>query len=512
MNNWEHYFEEKILDRGYFITDDVEILKRNSSEVKAIVSGTYDYDVEISFDINGNIESMHCTCPYFHTDYCKHLAALLYCLEEDESEKEEEDDIEELFNTVDDKSLKEFLLNELHSNWDLRNQFRLKFTKSVDENYYKKRLDDIIYKEDFSYDLTNFINNEIGFLFDKKEYALILELIDDAFSSVCCELNDYPWIDSYYDNLDEISEVLTKLTDTSVSGDVFDWLIFEVKYKFDEDYMDKFASILFDNFNLKYQLEEKYELIDHILSKISSFSKEKYILYKIQLMEDLNYPDNEIDKFRLKYCQYPKVQQQLISQAINDEDYDKAIELLKKAILTSEYGKHDFQIQLKDLYLKTGDMANYRKELTNLIIEYHEIDDYKELKKQYNKKEWEEIKECLYNSCIDDNYFLNQCFAYEKLYGRLIDNIHDEYQLSDYRKILSKNYSDELLIKYSKIVNWKVSTSGSRKHYRRIAELLEEMLKIPGGEDKVSKILDDWKIKYKNRPAMWDEIKNVIKC
>lgn len=315
--------------------------------------------------------------------------------------------------------------------------------------------------------------------------------------------------DSYYDNLDEISEVLTRLTDTRVSGDVFNWLIFEVKYKFDEDYMDKFASILFNNFNLEYQLEEKYELVNHILSKITSFSKEKYILYKIQLMQDLNFSQSEIDKFRLKYCQYPKVQQQLITKAVDDEDYEKAIELLRKAILTSEYGKHDFQIQLKNLYLKTDDLDNYRNELINLIIEYHEIDDYKELKKQYNKKEWEDLRENLYMTCSDDNYFLNKCYAYEKLSGRLIDNIHDEYQLSKYKKILSKNYSHELLIKYSKIVNWKVSNSGSRKHYQEIADLLNEMLTVPGGEEKVLKILKDWKIKYKNRPAMWEELQRV---
>ena len=50
MNNWEFLFEKKILDRGYFITDDVEIVNRSLRKVSAVVSGTFDYDVEISFD------------------------------------------------------------------------------------------------------------------------------------------------------------------------------------------------------------------------------------------------------------------------------------------------------------------------------------------------------------------------------------------------------------------------------------------------------------------------------
>ncbi len=61
MNSWEFLFEDKILDRGYFITDDVKILNRSSREVNAIVSGTFDYDVKIEFDKHGNIDSMSCT-------------------------------------------------------------------------------------------------------------------------------------------------------------------------------------------------------------------------------------------------------------------------------------------------------------------------------------------------------------------------------------------------------------------------------------------------------------------
>lgn len=35
------------------------------------------------------------------------------------------------------------------------------------------------------------------------------------------------------------------------------------------------------------------------------------------------------------------------------------------------------------------------------------------------------------------------------------------------------------------------------------------MLSINGGEKVVSDILNKWKVKYKNRPAMWDELQRV---
>lgn len=510
MNSWEFLFEEKILNRGCFITDDVRILSRSSRKVNAIVSGTFDYDVEIEFDDDGYVDSMSCTCPYFERDNCKHLAALLYYLEECEDDEIEDDDIDELFNSVDDEKLNEFLLEELHGNWELRNRFRLKFSQKIDKNHYKSKFDDIIYEDDFSYGLSRFIHNDVEFLFDKKEYDLILEMMDDAFFNVCSQL-EYPWNDKYYDNLDEISEVISGLANTSISEDVFDWLKSVFKNRADEDYIIRFFEILIDNFSLKSQLEEKYDLLTDIIPKTSSFYKESFILAKIRLMGELGYPQSEIDEFRLKYLKYPQVRQQFIDETIEVNDYSKAMELLKRGISSSKHAndKYNFHIQLKELYLKSDDLENYKKALFRLIIEYNDINDYKELKKQYSKDDWIDVREEIFLNCSDCNSFLNECYAYDRLYGSLIDNIRHESDLSYYKKRLSKDYSWDLLEKYSSIVNQKASRTGTRKHYKNIANLLNEMLSIPGGDAVVSGILSEWKVKYKNRPAMWDELQKV---
>ena len=510
MASWEYLFEEKILDRGYYITDDVKVLNKSSREVNAIVSGTFDYDVKIIFDSDSDVDSMSCTCPYFEIDNCKHLAALLYYLEENKVDFED-DDIEELFNSVDDENLKSFLLNELSANYELRNKFRLEFDFNVNKDYYKSLLDKIIYADDFSYHLSSFIKDEVNLLFNKKEYNLILELMDDALYCVCEKLDNHYDNYSYESNLDEIIDVISKLKDINAFENVFDWLVDNVRYNFDKYWIDEFVPILFDNFNSKYHLEEKYELTEYILTKTDSYSREKYILYKIQLMNDLNCPESEIDEFKLKNINYPKVQQQFISQAIDEKDYEKAIQLLKKAILNSQYGKKNFQIQLKELYLKINARGNYKKELYKLIIEYNEIDDYKEFKKQFNSDEWTDIREEIFESCSNNRNFLNECYAFEKLNDRLINNIDHEYELYQYKNLLSKDYSSQLLEKYSEIVNQMVIKSGSRKHYQKIADLLNEMITIPNGKNTVLKILDEWKIKYKNRPAMWDELKKVKK-
>ena len=347
-------------------------------------------------------------------------------------------------------------------------------------------------------------------LFDKKEYGLILEMMDDAFISSCQQL-EYPWNDEYYDNLKEIGEVISRLSSTSISDEVFEWLMSVVRYKYDEDYINFFFEILFSNFKLKYQLEEKYDLVNAIIPKSNSFYSESYVLAKIQLMQDLSYPQSDIDEFRLKSLKFPKIRQQFIDEAIEASDYSKAIKLLKVGIKNSKYehDKYRFHIQLKELYLKTDDLDNYKKELFQMIIKYCDSDDFKELKKQYDKNEWVDVREEIFLNCMDSNHFLNECYAYEGLYERLINNIYHEADLSYYKNRISKDYSGQLLEKYSLIANQKVRNTGSRKHYRDIAETLNDMLSIPGGEKVVSEILNEWKVKYKNRPAMWDELQRV---
>ena len=48
--------------------------------VKAIVSGTYDYDVEIEFDKNGKFDFAACECPAYssHSGNCKHIVATMF--------------------------------------------------------------------------------------------------------------------------------------------------------------------------------------------------------------------------------------------------------------------------------------------------------------------------------------------------------------------------------------------------------------------------------------------------
>ena len=78
--------------------------------------------------------------------------------------------------------------------------------------------------------------------------------------------------------------------------------------------------------------------------------------------------------------------------------------------------------------------------------------------------------------------------------------------LHQFTDILSKKYPEQLLQVYRESVEKKAKSTGSRKHYYQIVEELRIMKSISGGDKVVDEIIKKWKIQYKNRSAMMDEL------
>lgn len=98
MQNWKRFFRTIILERGmdYFERNRVSGLTYDDFIYKARVLGDKAYNVEIKIR-NQDIIYMKCSCPHAKSgSYCKHMAAVMYAIEEqgeklkNEKEKESE--------------------------------------------------------------------------------------------------------------------------------------------------------------------------------------------------------------------------------------------------------------------------------------------------------------------------------------------------------------------------------------------------------------------------------------
>jgi superfamily II DNA or RNA helicase len=80
-NRFSSSFQKGVRRRGqaYFADGYIKIVEGNREIVRAIVRGSYDYDV--SLKIKGRYLLAACTCPYYDNDLCKHIWATMLAAE-----------------------------------------------------------------------------------------------------------------------------------------------------------------------------------------------------------------------------------------------------------------------------------------------------------------------------------------------------------------------------------------------------------------------------------------------
>ena len=86
LDQFEQVIDEKILQRGltYFkkgLVHELEEVSPNTYE--AIVEGTEDYTVRLTVE-NNVVTDYNCDCPYDLGPVCKHVAAVIFSLQEEE--------------------------------------------------------------------------------------------------------------------------------------------------------------------------------------------------------------------------------------------------------------------------------------------------------------------------------------------------------------------------------------------------------------------------------------------
>ena len=89
MIEWKHLFRSHILERGwdYYQSGCVRNVKPIGRGFTAIVDGSHEYDVSIILE-DGHVIDMFCDCPYAEDgSHCKHMAAVLYRISEEDFEE-----------------------------------------------------------------------------------------------------------------------------------------------------------------------------------------------------------------------------------------------------------------------------------------------------------------------------------------------------------------------------------------------------------------------------------------
>ena len=374
MRTWQHLFQKHILERGlaYYIRGLVGDLYVDEDTIKAFVYGTEEYSVFI--DINdGEVIDMECDCPYaFDGSYCKHMAAVLFCAEDegedhinrektvegtimgDKTKPEAKIDIDDLVREADETLVRNFLIYILKDNEKLLNRFKSATCREIsqaDMKRYKNQINRVFRryagKHDFiDYynagafisELMEFLCNDIQIMLDNKHYEEVFELTNHIFIKI-----DNQNMDDSDGGIGIIAEICLEIwqeilayCDMDLKRKMFSWytnhLDGSVTY-YMEGYIEQ---ILFDNFMEEEFIEAKLKFAEY---KIALCKREedswqyrynlgKWVLRYIDILKEQEVAQDIIDEYCIKNLESDTVRKYYVESCIKRKKYDTAIRVL----------------------------------------------------------------------------------------------------------------------------------------------------------------------------------------
>lgn len=205
-----------------------------------------------------------------------------------------------------------------------------------------------------------------------------------------------------------------------------------------------------------------------------------------------------------------------IKEYLDKKEYDKAIEVLKESKkLDKEYAElvSKYSEQLISIYQKTGQREEYKKELIYQVFSCRQdnLENVKLLKAECDEEEWYTYREQILtsNACLGIKF---RFLEFEKLYDRLLRTIVESgsiYTLDQYEKVLRKEFPDIVRDTYVNYVRKHAESVCDRKVYKGLMDYMKKITKYPGGRKLADQIAKEWKVTYRRRPAMMDELRKA---
>ena len=296
---------------------------------------------------------------------------------------------------------------------------------------------------------------------------------------------------------------------THMDGSVIDYL---------EEYIEQ---IIMEEFKEPEYEQDKLSFMEEMIEKAekkdSGWSRDyavgKWTVTYLKTLEEKNAPEDQLEEICKKYWNNSGVRRYYIDRYFEKKEYDRVLQVLDESIeLDKAYRGQvlEYIQKKKEIYRLQGNKSAYIEQLWKLVLEQSagDLDIYKELKAQYSEKEWLIKREELFKK-LPPNAHIDRLYKEEKLYDRLLAYVLKSsglYAVQSYENVLKKEYPKQILSKYQGEVNKMASCTGNRKHYADLVALLRRMKRIKGGSEIVETIVEEWKIKYRNRPAMMDEL------
>ncbi len=496
--DFEDYFDSLILSRGksYYKENRILDIWCQQDLVTAYIDGSEIYRIEIRAN-DKELNNFYCSCPYSENgEYmCKHIAAVLYYLEEN--------DIPELEISNRKQVKKDKDKSELSKIYDEMNyELRKISDRNGFVNYYNGR---------YFVDLISNVSDYIDDFIDNEEYNNAFALIKYTYSFIKDTFMDGS-NGEFQDSLYLINESASKLL---YNDEYFDIFLDYTKDITSNNTLDDFSDSPLHAFILYVHDKDSAKKVVKILDKIKLNTYGIFVnrtLDKISLTYDFIDKDDAI-KMCYESIEHYEVKELLIKYLKNDNKMDEVILILKNDI-KNHIRKDMAYDKLLDIYDEYGKLDEKKKLLPEVIIETNSFTRYKELKDMYSDSEWNSVKEKIIskikpnNGCILEDIYMEENET-NKLFELLKKN-SSLYRLAKYQDAVKDKYSKELLNFYKPQIIEESKRASDRKWYQELCHYIRKMKELDNSDDFIFDMLKEMYPNYRSKRAFKEEIMNVL--
>ena len=450
-------------------------------------------------------------------------------------------EIREIVGNTDYETLQNFVVNLLSEDENLVMRLRLLSNNELTEedfDQYKKRYQEIVnpnvetgsfvpYRKAMRMErgLNDFLTEDVTGLVNNKYF----EEAFDITKLIFLRLNKLNIDDSggvVHDIIREIFRVWQAILNQgpkTIATIMFRWIISRHDHLGDTIDLDQYLSFLLDNFREPNQMERKLQIAGQQIEELEGSTQpwsypvdeERWAKFYLELSEQIE-DEDKIERFIAEHLHLFEVRNFAIERHISKAEYDEAIELLKEGRAIEFKGpalNRQYTIQLKELYKIKRNREAYLNELwlRGTKYEFQSLEPFNELKAQYSDEEWAEVREEIFQA-LPENAHLADYYRNEGLEERILEYVQNSTYSGDvltYEPDLKDKYPDEMLDVYEKFARDRMEMANERRLYREVLAFTKGMLDYPDGRARVDKLIEEWIVEYKHRPAMIEELEKI---
>lgn len=572
LSNFKSKIDRVIVERGegYFCQGLVRELEEiDEGQWLALVEGTEDYNIKVKIENDEIIESV-CDCPYDLGHFCKHEVAV-YCavqkylteenkfageaISRSKIKSKKKAKRKTVAETIDEtlKELSHESLVEMIRDYALENREFCSIVlsqKVLESSGDSKKVYRQIIKESLRsardrHGLIDYWSGERAVrgamkLMDKADqlvsknkaeqampiYQIIIEELIPELQRADDSDGDFGEATNWA--FEQLNKCADLIKDKNIKEELFNYCLNEADHKRYNGWSDwqwdflRIAPKIISNDDEEKSLFAK---ADEICSKSDgefsgSYNHERAAEIKLDVIKRRG-DKKKAEEFISDNLRYTPIRRIAIEKAFSDKNFSQAKQLANDGIeqdkdylgLVAEW--LNWLLKIAELEKNKEDIKKYTKKL---FFETGEFNYYDELKKAYSQKDWKaEVKKLLKelskeeNSRASNYYTFAEIFIKEEQWQKLLNLVKKNISmdiLNSYHKYLAKRFPGDLIMMYEQLCRKELIQAIGRVRYQEVCRMLRRMKKLGAGE-KVSELIDEFRITYKNRRALLDELNQV---